>query len=258
MKKGVLILIGMFMMVSTVEAKNGNELPNRIGFNYSYDNSVNFIERGIEFFVFTNGDFDFNTLSNSSYYDYNGKRTRRTVGVKIDRDFRGRIRRVGNVFINYDLRGNVTRIGNIFMRYNRGKLTKVGDLQIRYDRMGYPVFYGNVKNYYYDNDIKINLSFGDVFEYNDTYFYKRDFRSNYSQIREDNNFYYYKAKPNAKIGKRSKILKRRKPVSKKVQKKIVKRNTNHSYRKSNDRKTPVAKRKTNIKETKRVTTRKRN
>ena len=61
MKKGILIFLGMFMMVSTVEANNGNRLLNRIGFNYSYDNSVNFVERGVEFFVFTNGEFDFDT-----------------------------------------------------------------------------------------------------------------------------------------------------------------------------------------------------
>ena len=68
MKKGVLILLGMFMMVSTVEAKKGENLPNRFRVNYySYDNAVNFVERGIEFFVFTNGDFDFDINSNNYY-----------------------------------------------------------------------------------------------------------------------------------------------------------------------------------------------
>ena len=49
MKKGVLILLGMFMMVSTVEAKESEKIPNRIRVDYSYNNAVNFIERGIEF-----------------------------------------------------------------------------------------------------------------------------------------------------------------------------------------------------------------
>lgn len=49
MKKGVLILLGLFMMVSTVEAKNGNYLPNNIRVNYSYNDAVNFTERGIDF-----------------------------------------------------------------------------------------------------------------------------------------------------------------------------------------------------------------
>lgn len=235
MKKGVLILLGMFMMVSTVEAKNGNELPNRFWVNYSYNNAVNFVERNVEFFIFTNGEFDFNTNNIDTYYDYNGRRTR-NAAVRIKRDYRGRITSIGSVFINYDYRGNVSRIGNVFMRYDRGRLTNVGNLQVRYDRGGYPNFYGEVKdNFYYENGIRINLNIGDIFDYNDVYFSHRDFRNNYSQIREDNNFYYYRANRNAKIGKRSKILKRRKPASKKIIRNTSARlntKTNNTYRKS--------------------------
>ncbi|QNM86829.1 hypothetical protein H9W90_06895 [Polaribacter pectinis] len=238
MKKGVLILLGMFMMVSTVEAKNGNELPNRFWVDYSYNNAVNFVERGVEFYIFTNGEFDFNTHYNDTYYDYNGRRTRNS-GIRINRDYRGRITSIGSVFINYDYRGNVSRIGNVFMRYYRGRLTKVGNLQVRYDRGGYPNFYGEVRdNFYYDNGIRINLSIGDVCDYNDAYFSHRDFSRNYSKIREDNNYYYYKAKTNAKIGKRSKILKRRKPKATPIKRNSstinrgVSTSRNNSYRKS--------------------------
>ena len=220
MKRGLLLLLGMLIMVSSVEANNGNKLLNRIGFNYSYDNSVNFIERGVEFFVFTNGDFDFDTRF-------------RNTRVPIRRDFRGRIQRVGNVFINYDYFGNVTRIGNISMRYYRGRLTNVGNLRVRYDRWGYPAFYGQVRsNFYYHNGVRINLNIGDICNYNDAYFSGRDFRRNYSKIREDRNYYYYRANPNAKIGKRSQILRRRKPVAQRVEKRIPNRRENNSYRKN--------------------------
>jgi hypothetical protein len=217
MKKGVLILLGMFMMVSTVEAKKGENLPDRFGSYYSYNNAVNFFERGIEFFIFTNGDFDFDTRS------YNNR------GIRIERDFRGRIRSVGNVFINYDRRGNVTRVGNIFMRYNRGRLAKVGNLRVSYDRWDYPVFYGDVRNFYYNNGVRFNVSFGDVFNYNDAYFFRNDFRRNYSQFREDRNFYYYRANANAKTGKRSSIIKRRKAISNNTTRTI--KRGNNSYRK---------------------------
>ena len=234
MKKGVLILLGMFIMVSTTEAKNSNNFPDRLGFNYSYDNSVNFIERGIEFFIFTNGEFDFNTDFNNTYYDYNGRRTRRDVGVRIDRDFRGRIRRVGNAFINYDRFGNVTRVGSIFIRYRRGRLANVGNLRVHYNSWGNPVFYGNVRNnFHMYNGVRFNLNVGDVCDYNDAYFFRNDFRRNYSQIREDRNFYYYKANKNAKIGKRSQILRRRKPASKITKRRTTAntRNRVSSYRK---------------------------
>jgi hypothetical protein len=242
MKKGILILVGMFMMVAAVEAKTGNKLPNRIGVNYAYNEAVNFVERGIEFFIFTNGDFDFNTHQNDSYYDYNGSRIKNNSHVRIDRDYRGRITRVENVFINYDYRGNVSRVGSIFIGYRRDRLTKVGDLRIRYDRYGYPVFYGNVRNYYYNNGVRFNISFGDVCDYNDAYFYRSDFNRNYNQFREDSNFYYYKATPNAKIGKRSTIIKRRKPATTIDRNKNIKRDSNNSYRKStNDKRIEVVK-----------------
>ncbi len=211
-------------MVSTVEAKNGNELPNRNGVYYTYNNAVNFIERGVEFFIFTNGEFDFNTLSNNNYYNYNS----------INRDYRGRINRIGSSFISYDRYGNVTRIGNVFMRYHRGKLTNVGNLRVHYNSWGEPIFYGNVKNNFYSyNGIRFNLNIGDIFNYNDAYFSHRDFRRNYSKIREDNKYYYYRSNTNDKVGKRSKILRRRKPasVSTKRNSTIDTKRNNNSYRK---------------------------
>lgn len=220
MKKGILILLGMFMMVSTMEAKNdeilSNKVTNDISYNV-YNNAVNFFERGIEFFVFTNGEFDFDARFNNR-------------GIRINRDFRGRITNVGNVLIRYDRRGNVIRIGSVLIRYSRGLLTNVGDLRVRYDHWNTPIFYGNVRNFYYNNGVRFNVSFGDVCDYNDVYFSRNDFGRNYTQFREDNNFYYYRARPNANIGKRSTILKRRKPVSTNRQNFV--RNSNNSYRKT--------------------------
>ncbi|QVY65656.1 hypothetical protein [Polaribacter sp. Q13] len=223
MKKGVLILIGMFLIVTTIKAENNKEIPNTIGFNYSYNNSVNFEERGVEFFIFTNGEFDFNTHYNS----YENQR-----GIQITRDYRGRIERIGNSFINYDSYGNVTRIGNVFMRYYRGKLTDVGNLKVKYDHWGTPRFYGNVKDNYY-NGVRFNLSIGDIFDYNNSYFYHRDFSRNYSRIREDNHYFYYRANTNAKIGNRSQILRRRKPASSISNKRpnTITRRSNTTYRK---------------------------
>ena len=223
-------------MVSTVEAKNGNELPNRVGENYAYNNAVNFIERGIEFHVFTNGEFDFNSNYNDVYYDYNGRRRTRTKNFPVTRDYRGRVNTIGNASINYDRHGNVTRIGNVFMRYHRGRLTNVGSLSVRYDRGGYPIFNGNVKNNFHrNNGIQINI--GNAYNYDDAYFYRKDFNRNYSKTREDKNFYYYKAKPNSKIGKKNKILKRRKPVAKKIAPRVIKKRVQKTYRKT----TPKAK-----------------
>ena len=236
MKKSILILIGMIVMVSNTEAKTDNNTTSNFGANYYYKDAVNFIERGIEFFIFTNGDFDFNINQNDSYYDYNestiNNNNNNNNRVRINRDYKGRITRIENTFINYDFRGNVSRIGSIFIRYHRDRLVKVGDLRIRYNRYGFPFFYGNVRDYYYNNGVRFNINFGDVCDYNDAYFYRNEFSINYNQFREDANFYYYKANPDANIGKRSTILKRRKPASNIDRNKdVVRRNSNNSYRK---------------------------
>lgn len=207
MKNNTLLLLAFFLMVSTIEASENRNA------NYVYNNAVNFSERGIEFYIFTNGEFDFNTHYNSSYSNYNGYRNTNN-GVQIERGFNGTIRRIDNVFLNYDARGNITRIGNVFIRYTRGRVSNVGNLTIRYNSNGYPVFYGNVKdNYYYHNGRNINLNIGMVCNFNDAYFYRNDFRKNYSQVREDANFYYYSANANANIGKRNPVLKRRKATN---------------------------------------------
>lgn len=218
MKKRIFLLLGLISLI-TVNARNINltKVSDR------YNKAVTFVERGIQFHVFLNGDFDFDTNYDEPYVDYYGRRTPIDSGVLIERDYQGRVSRVGNVFINYDAYGNVKRIGGVYIGYRFGQVSSVGNLRIEYDRYGYPDFIGRVKyiNYYddedddyYDDDdgfrISIDINIGDEYDYEDEYFYRREFRDNYRQFREDNNFYYYRAKPNANIGERNRVLKRRK------------------------------------------------
>jgi hypothetical protein len=121
------------------------------------------------------------------------------------------------------------------MQYRHGNLTKAGNLKINYTPWGTPRFFGQVKNngFYYNNvGSNYDNHFGDIFNYNDAYFYRNDFRNNYIKSREDNTYYYYKAKPNANIGKRSTILKRRKLVTRKNPPKRNKRSVHNSYKKN--------------------------
>jgi hypothetical protein len=229
MKKGILIVLGMFLMVSAVEAKNDNDRPKSNKVNYSYENSVHFTTRGIDFFVFTNGDFDFNSNFNNAYSDYNNRNN-----LTIARDYNGKIKRVGTISIAYDFQGNVSTIGAISMKYYRNKLTNVGHLKVRYNRWGNPVFFGNVKDHFYNvNGLKINLNIGAVCSYNDAYFFRNDFRRNYTQFREDSRFFYYKANRNANIGKRNKILKRRKPAASHRNNTMYEKRKNTSYKNGN-------------------------
>ena len=238
MKKGILLLL-VLISIATVSANDVKKSTSKIGVVNRYNDAVTFVERGVQFHVFLNGDFDFNThFKDTRYVDYYGKRMRTNNGVRIERDYNGRVRRIGNVFVNYDVRGNVSRIGSVFIRYKFGRLFKVGNLHVRYDRWGHAHYNGFVKpgrhhddyddDYYYEDDncgvdIDVDINIGDIFDYDDVYFYRRDFSNNYRQFKEDDNFFYYRAVPNAKIGKRSKILKRRK----------LKKHQNDLYYKSN-------------------------
>lgn len=126
---------------------------------YRYTQPILFVERGVEFLIFPDGSFDFNTeygnWSNDDYY-YRGNKGRRgsinrtygspgsrvhysaygTRGVRVIHDRWGNVRRVGNVFINYDWNGRVRRVGSVYMRYHRNRLVQVGGLRLHYGRKG--------------------------------------------------------------------------------------------------------------------------
>ncbi|CAM1344199.1 hypothetical protein [Tenacibaculum amylolyticum] len=214
MKKHLLLIIAI-MSLATIQAYDFKNSTNTIGVNNRFDDAVTFVERGVKFHIFLNGEFDFNTHRNGRY----------GYGIRIKRDHRGRVRRVGNVFINYDFSGSVRRIGNVYMNYRFGQLTRVGNLRITYDRWGNPLFRGRVKNsgYYYNDGlygnnnscgVDVDINIGDIYDYDDAFFYRNNFRKYYRQVREDDNFYYYRATPNSKLGKRSQIIKRRKQKKK--------------------------------------------
>ncbi|MCF6132191.1 hypothetical protein [Flavobacterium wongokense] len=156
----------------------------------SFDEPISFTERGIEFFVFPNGEFDFNTRPDDSqgdyYYKTAGKRGASTqarrpqnYGVRIEQDSYGRVRRVGNTFINYDNRDRVSRIGTVYMKYNRTALAQIGGMRIVYNRRGEIVdTVGRIKGY---------SNSGYAYNYD-------DYDNNYSASNyNDNDYYYYKA-----------------------------------------------------------------
>ncbi len=193
MKKITLLVASILLVSGAVNAqgliKNSGE-EKRTG--YSFDEPISFTERGIEFFVFPNGEFDFNTRPDDSqgdyYYKTAGKRgtvsTARRVtnyGTRIEHDSFGRVRRVGNTFINYDNRDRISRIGSVYMKYNRTALAQIGGMRIVYNRRGDIVdTVGRIKGYSnsgyaynYDDDYNDHYT-GSNNNYGDSYYYKAD------------------------------------------------------------------------------------
>jgi len=186
-----ILLVGSVANASEIIKTSGEETRTR----FSFDEPISFTERGIEFFVFPNGEFDFNTRPEDSQGDYYfktaGKRTTTVergrpvnYGVLIEHDSFGRVRRIGNTFINYDSRDRVSRIGTVYMKYNRFALTQIGGMRIVYNRRGDIVdtigsikghrntgyVYNNHNQNYYDNDDNYTASNNN----DDYYYYKTD------------------------------------------------------------------------------------
>ncbi|WP_191859474.1 hypothetical protein [Hanstruepera ponticola] len=169
MKKQVLLFTVLLMGLTAVTAtenysvSSGEDLITR----YRYAQPILFVERGVEFMIFPDGSFDFNTnvVNNAPYSDNYYYRSSTTItrrgsvnstfgapgtvsrvhfstprdrGVIIQHDRDGKVRRIGNVFINYDRFGKIKRAGSVYMQYNRrsGLLTRVGGLTVQYNRFG--------------------------------------------------------------------------------------------------------------------------
>lgn len=214
MKKITLLVASILLLGNVAKASDVKKFDEGNGrHEYTIDEPIVFTERGIEFFVFANGDFDFNTRPDDTqggyYFKSAGKKgadktTSRggrgpvNYGVIVEQDSFGRVRRVGNTFINYDFNDRVSRIGSVFMKYNRFALTQVGGLRIVYNRFGEITdMIGAVKgrasgytNNYYENGYD-NHNHN---EHNNTY------ATNYNS----NDYYYYKADgTKAKVGERN-------------------------------------------------------
>ena len=209
MKKITLLVVASILLVGNMALASENPVfsdnTNRRGYYIDYRDAepIIFKERGIEFMLFPNGEFDFNTRPSGPRYHVNGTNgapgTRGYYGtsergIRVEHDNFGRVRRVGNVYINYDAFGRVKRIGTIYMSYNSFAVTKVGNMRIVYDRRGRIVdVYGfiNHANGGYNYNPGTHYSSGNG-HYDDDDDYGDDYN-------EDNYYYYRKDGSKAKM-----------------------------------------------------------
>ena len=147
MKKFTLLFAALFVVgVAQSSELSKNADQNWLSANFNNSEPIAFMERGVAFYVFMDGQFDFNTEQSTGGVVY--RQGRRSVngrfaaeftnfgGTRIEHDNMGRIRRIGNVFINYDFQNRIKRIGSVYMSYNRFALTQVGGLRLFYNRFG--------------------------------------------------------------------------------------------------------------------------
>jgi len=227
MKKQVLFLATVLITLTsaTVNATghvvtNGEDLINA---RYRFAEPIVFFERGVEFLIFPDGSFDFNTeIENTVSQTYYRRTTTRRAsvnttygargtvnhvryaapsprGVIITHDSNGKVRRIGNVFINYDREGRIKRAGSVYMSYQRGNglLKQVGGLRVNYNRWGEIIHVTGIVN-----QSNANLNCGTVAG-NGGYNY-----DDFDDIEHhDNDYYYYRKNGEVKKVKKNTTLK---------------------------------------------------
>ena len=212
MKKQVLFIAALFIGLTSAQAtatghvvSNGEDLNNA---RYRFAKPIVFLERGVEFLIFPDGSFDFNTeIQNyvtATYY--RSSRTRRSSvntiygapgtvnrvhysaprprGTIVTHNSNGQIRRIGNVYLNYDRAGRIKRAGSVYMNYQsrNGLLRQVGGLKVNYNRWGEIIHINGIVNH---NNASLNCGFESGYggNQNDGY----DFDENF-----DDYFDYYR------------------------------------------------------------------
>ncbi len=147
----VLFIAALMFVGTTAEAadhKNSDHHGNRVAKRYHRAQPIVFIEAGVKFFIYPEGEIDFKILRTRSrqnvwnntngfntpggYYGYrNNTPHHRTVRY----DYYGRLKRVGSNYIAYNRYNQVRRVGTVILRYNRrGLVNQVGGLRIFYNK----------------------------------------------------------------------------------------------------------------------------
>jgi len=147
--KKLLVLAVLFLGGITAQANTVTDLDHnqQKGIRYNQSQPVTFVQRGIRFFVHTNGEFDFK-LPRANYYGRRGNTYDNSPGTTygvnypyrsnrlVRYDYWGNVKQVGRNHIYYNRRGKVNRIGNVNLRYRNGRLHSVGNMYVSYDRWG--------------------------------------------------------------------------------------------------------------------------
>jgi len=199
--KKITFLVASIFLFGSIVAKAADRDHKKSHLNFNNSEPIVFTERGVEFYIFTDGQFDFNTHPSSSQvyyksgrrsvpsntYEAHGNSQKWNNGVGIEHDRSGKLRRIGNVFLNYDSRNRITRIGSVYMDYNRYGLTQVGGLRIVYNHHRQIVnIFGTV-----------NETRGNHFSYEENDHNDCDVRDDRNGNYQDNNYYKTRdAKPN--------------------------------------------------------------
>ena len=125
---------------------------------YGFNNSFIFVEGGITFSVYPDGEFDFYIDQVSGVNaNVNFRNTNITFNSGfnynpfVQYDDYGAVIQVENIPVYYDFYGRVTQVGNVDIRYNNGRIHRLGGMSVYYNRNGFYSHHSGFINIYNRN-----------------------------------------------------------------------------------------------------------
>ena len=144
MKNKIILIVAI--VLSAISLQNSKTYANNLSATIynSNDNSMTFVENGITFSIFKNGEFDFfiNELGNGIGVSYESPGVSISYNSGFDYDpyiqydTYGAVIQIENTPIYYDNFGRINRAGTINIHYNSGRLNRIGNLNIFYNNYG--------------------------------------------------------------------------------------------------------------------------
>ena len=143
MRKVTALVLGIFFL--GVSAKGASNASAESTLNFYDGSSYIFVEGGVEFSVFPDGQFDFVYLGTGNGVNVNlnapGVSVSFNSGFDYDAyvqyDEYGAVIQIENVPVYYDEFGRITRAGSVDIRYTNRRIVRVGGLRIFYNNFGY-------------------------------------------------------------------------------------------------------------------------
>lgn len=140
------LILGTTSTMATVTAEDKVAERNA----YRYNDSFIFVEEGITFSVYPDGEFDF-------YIDNRvGRRNRKNVTFNSGFDYSpyaqyddyGAVVQVENIPIYYDYFGRVSQVGDVNINYRNGRVRSVGNMYVYYNNRGFYDYHTGYINRY--------------------------------------------------------------------------------------------------------------